>query len=98
TPFDLGLGRLVRLEKDFIGRRSLDRPGLKDSGRHRLVGLVPRDGKSRIRAGAPLVADPGASPPVPMLGRVTSVTYSPTLGHPISWDCTGSPRVRAPVA
>jgi heterotetrameric sarcosine oxidase alpha subunit len=84
TPFDLGMGRLVRTEKDFIGRRSLDRPALQDPNRKRLVGLVPVDGLTRVGAGAALVLDPTAPSPVAMLGHVTSVTYSPTLGHPIA--------------
>jgi sarcosine oxidase subunit alpha len=84
TPFDLGMGRLVRMEKDFVGRCSLDRPGLRDHGRKRLVGLVPEDGRTRLRAGANLVRDPEASLPVAIEGHVTSATWSPTLGHPIA--------------
>jgi sarcosine oxidase subunit alpha len=84
TPFDLGMGRLVRMEKDFVGRRSLDRPGLRDHGRKRLVGLVPEDGTTRLRAGANLVRDPQAPSPVAIEGHVTSATWSPTLGHPIA--------------
>jgi sarcosine oxidase subunit alpha len=84
TPFDLGMGRLVRMEKDFVGRRSLDRPGLRDHARKRLVGLVPEDGRTRLRAGANLVRDPEAAPPVAIEGHVTSATWSPTLGHPIA--------------
>jgi sarcosine oxidase subunit alpha len=84
TPEDLGLGRLVSTRKDFIGRAALERPGLRDSGRKRLVGLVPQDRAARLRAGAQLVVDGGAKPPVPMLGVVTSAALSPTLGHSVA--------------
>jgi sarcosine oxidase subunit alpha len=84
TPEDLGLGRLVSTRKDFIGRASLERPGLRDSGRKRLVGLVPQDRTARLRAGAQLVASADAAPPVPMLGVITSAAFSPTLGHSVA--------------
>jgi sarcosine oxidase subunit alpha len=84
TAEDLGLGKLVSTKKEFVGRRSLGRPGLQDAGRKRLVGLVPADGHTRLRPGAQLVLDETQPKPVEMLGHVTSVTYSPTLGHPIA--------------
>jgi sarcosine oxidase subunit alpha len=84
TSEDLGLGRLVSGKKpDFIGRRGLQRPGLTDPQRHRLVGFVPVDGRTRLRAGSQIVVDSNVPPPVPMIGRVTSVADSPTLGYPI---------------
>ena len=84
TAADLGLGRLVSSKKHFIGRRLLERPALADKGRPSLVGLAPIDGIAAIPAGAQLVADARAKPPVPMLGHVTSVTFSPTLDRPIA--------------
>lgn len=81
TPEDLGLGRLVAEGKEFIGRAALERPGLRDSTRKRLVGLRPLDRAARLRAGAQIVADASVPPPVPMLGVVTSAAFSPTLGH-----------------
>jgi sarcosine oxidase subunit alpha len=84
TPDDLGLGRLAGTKKDFIGWRSLARPAFLDPARKKLVGLVPVDGRTRLRAGAHLVEDAAAPPPVPMLGHVTSPAFSPTLGHPIA--------------
>ncbi|MBI1775436.1 MAG: sarcosine oxidase subunit alpha family protein [Proteobacteria bacterium] len=83
TPGDLGLGRMVSKKKPFVGSRLLERPALQDPGRMSLVGLVPADGTSKIRAGAQLIAEHGV-PPLPMLGHVTSVTGSPSLGHPIA--------------
>jgi heterotetrameric sarcosine oxidase alpha subunit len=84
TPADLGLARLVSMRKHFVGRRMLERPALADAARPSLVGLEPIDGVTPIPAGAQLVDDPRVPPPVPMLGHVTSPTFSPTLGRPIA--------------
>ena len=84
TAEDLGLGRMVSTKKDFVGRRSLNRPGLVDPNRPRLVGFVPIDGKTRLRPGSQIVADSRVPPPVPMIGRITSACVSPTLGYPIA--------------
>ncbi len=84
TPADLGLGRMASRRKDYVGRAALDRPALADPARPRLVGLVAKDGRSPIRSGAQLIADPAARPPVPVLGHVTSADFSPTLEQPIA--------------
>lgn len=78
TPFEAGLGRVVKLEKpgDFVGRAALaDRA---ESGpRSILVGFVgrgrrvPRHGYTVLRDGAPV-------------GTVTSGAPSPTLGTPVA--------------
>jgi len=78
NPFEAGLGRTVKLDKegDFVGRAALER--VAESGvSRRLVGLVLR-GRGIARHGYP-VAD--ASGPT---GVVTSGTMSPTLGEPIA--------------
>jgi heterotetrameric sarcosine oxidase alpha subunit len=81
TADDLGLGRLMSVKKDFIGRVMAARPALIDPRRQKLVGLRPRDPRQRLYAGAhllpvgvPLVADNDQ-------GVITSVAYSPSLGH-----------------
>jgi heterotetrameric sarcosine oxidase alpha subunit len=84
TPADLGLGRMASRSKDYVGRAALDRPALTDPLRPRLVGLVARDGRSPIRSGSQIVADPAAPSPVPMLGHVTSADFSPTLEQPVA--------------
>ncbi len=85
TASDLGLQKLVSTKKDFIGSVMMQREGLQDKKRPKLVGLVPVDKKSRVKSGAILVEDPTLAPPVPKLGHVSSSAYlSPTLGHPIS--------------
>jgi len=78
TPFDAGLGRVVKFDKpgDFIGRSALE--AVKDSPpRRRLVGLVAR-GRRVPRHGFPVTKD-GA-----VVGEVTSGAPSQTLGRPIA--------------
>ncbi len=84
TAGDLGLGRMLSARKDFLGKRSLTRPGLADRGRKQLVGLRPDDGRTPIPAGAQIVADPGHALPNPMLGHVTSTAFSPNLNRPMA--------------
>jgi len=79
TPDDLNLGVLVKKDRDFVGRRSLDRPALAAPGRKQLVGLLCLTPGASIPRGAMLVDDPHARPPVHMQGHVTSQCYSPTL-------------------
>jgi len=78
TPFDAGLGRVVKFDKpgDFVGRAALE--AVKDDQpRRRLVGLVAR-GRRVPRHGYPVTQD-GA-----VVGEVTSGAPSQTLGKPIA--------------
>ncbi|MGW0786697.1 glycine cleavage system aminomethyltransferase GcvT [Streptomyces sp. NPDC002911] len=81
TPFDAGLGRVVKFEKegDFVGREALlaaaDRA--ETSPPRKLVGLVA-EGRRVPRAGYPVVA--GGK----VVGEVTSGAPSPTLGKPVA--------------
>ncbi len=84
TPADLGLTGLVRWNKDFIGKRLLERAGMSGAERFSLVGLIPVDRNSRLRSGAQLTLDAGTRPPVAAVGHVTSACYSPHMGHPIA--------------
>jgi heterotetrameric sarcosine oxidase alpha subunit len=76
TPHDLNMGALVRLGNPCIGRELLDRPGLHEPSRPRLVGLRAADGKARILGGAQLTLDASSTRPC---GYVTSAAYSPAL-------------------
>ena len=78
TPFDAGLGRVVKLDKsaDFIGRAALERVAA-EGPRKRLVGLT-MEGRGIARHGYPVHADERRT------GVVTSGTQSPTLGVPIA--------------
>jgi len=78
TPFDAGLGRVVKFDKpgDFVGRSALE--AVKDAQpKRRLVGLVAR-GRRVPRHGYPVTRD-GA-----VVGEVTSGAPSQTLGKPIA--------------
>ncbi len=78
TPFDAGLGRVVRFDKpgDFVGRAALAERG-QAAPQRQLVGLagesrrVPRHGYEVLWDGAPA-------------GTVTSGAPSPTLGTPVA--------------
>jgi aminomethyltransferase len=78
TPFDAGLGRVVKLAKDggFVGREALAKAA-EAGPRRQLVGLVVR-GRGIARHGHPVWSGDRAS------GVVTSGTMSPTLGVPIA--------------
>ncbi|MGW0808829.1 glycine cleavage system aminomethyltransferase GcvT [Nonomuraea sp. NPDC002799] len=78
TPFDAGLGRVVKFDKpgDFVGRSALE--AVKDDApRRRLVGLVART-RRVPRHGYPVTKD-GV-----VVGEVTSGAPSQTLGRPIA--------------
>jgi sarcosine oxidase subunit alpha len=81
TAGDLGLGRMLSTKKDFIGRLLAARPGLTDPARPTLVGLKPRDTRLRLYAGAHLLSAGAAATLENDQGYITSVAYSPTLGH-----------------
>lgn len=81
TPFDAGLGRVVKFEKDgdFVGRSALEAAAERAASQppRVLVGLVA-EGRRVPRAGYPVVADGQ------VIGEVTSGAPSPTLGKPIA--------------
>jgi heterotetrameric sarcosine oxidase alpha subunit len=78
---DLGLGRMASAKKDYIGRVMADRPAFRDPNRPTLVGFKPVDRGARLRAGAHFV---GIGRPADVdhdEGYMTSVAFSPSLGH-----------------
>ena len=84
TAHDLGLGMMMSKKKAFIGQRMAGRACLITAKRQRFAGFVPADGKTPLRAGAQIIADPGAKPPVEMLGHLTSTGYCVEHDHPIA--------------
>ena len=78
TPFDAGLGRVVKFDKpgDFVGRAALSTRAAAGS-RLVLAGLTLQS-RRVARHGYPVFADGVQA------GTVTSGAPSPTLGHPIA--------------
>ena len=78
TPYDAGLGRVVKLGKagDFVGRAALEKVE-RDGPSRRLVGLVV-EGRGIARHGYPVHVGERVT------GTITSGTQSPTLGRPIA--------------
>jgi sarcosine oxidase subunit alpha len=81
TAADLGLGRMMSTRKEFIGRVLAQRAGMADPERPALVGLVPVDRSVRLRSGAHFVRRGVAPVAANDLGYMTSVVFSPALGH-----------------
>ncbi|MEV7195254.1 glycine cleavage system aminomethyltransferase GcvT [Streptomyces sp. NPDC093510] len=87
TPFDAGLGRVVKFEKtwqneqsdSFVGRAALAAAAerAETAPPRKLVGLIA-EGRRVPRAGFSVVADGK------VIGEVTSGAPSPTLGKPIA--------------
>ncbi|MBB5935884.1 glycine cleavage system aminomethyltransferase GcvT [Streptomyces zagrosensis] len=85
TPFDAGLGRVVKFEKTtnegrFVGREPLEAAAKRaeQAPPRKLVGLIA-EGRRVPRAGFPVVSADGT-----VIGEVTSGAPSPTLGKPIA--------------
>jgi glycine cleavage system aminomethyltransferase T len=81
TAADLGLGRMMSTKKDFIGRVLAGRPGLVDSNRTALVGLKPVDRSKRLFAGSHFLSTGAKVALSNDQGYLTSVAFSPMLGH-----------------
>jgi NADPH-dependent 2,4-dienoyl-CoA reductase/sulfur reductase-like enzyme len=81
TARDLGLGRMLSARKDYIGRVLAQRPALVDPGRPALVGIRPVERGARLRAGAHFIAEGAEAAARNDEGHVTSVAFSPSLGH-----------------
>jgi methylglutamate dehydrogenase subunit C len=81
TAHDLGLGRMLSQEKDCIGRVMATRPGLTDPDRPALAGFRAVDPTTRLRAGSHLVPRHAPADAANDQGVLTSVAFSPSLGH-----------------
>jgi aminomethyltransferase len=76
TPYDAGLGRVVDLGHEFVGRDALAVRSALPGGQT-LVGLMG-SGRRAARAGHAVLLDEV------QIGTVTSGALSPTLGHPVA--------------
>jgi heterotetrameric sarcosine oxidase alpha subunit len=81
TARDLGLGKMMSSKKDYIGRIMAGRPGLTDPARPGVVGFKPVERGRRLRAGAHFLEPGAAATAQNDLGFMTSVAFSPMLGH-----------------
>ncbi len=83
TAADLGLGKMMAMKKDFIGRALSQREALIAPDRMTLVGLKPKNPAEVFSAGAHLLAPGAAHEAKNDLGYVTSAGFSPNLTHHI---------------
>jgi sarcosine oxidase subunit alpha len=86
TPLDLDMAWAVGMKKpySFLGKRSLARSDTARSDRKQLVGLLTDDPTFVLKEGAQLINSANITPPVHMLGHVTSSYYSAFLGRSIA--------------
>jgi sarcosine oxidase, subunit alpha len=94
TPIDLGMERFVSSAKDFLGKRSLVRPDTSRGDRKQLVGLLSQDPGQVLPEGGQIVQARGGTPPVPMVGHVTSSYASASLERSIALALVKSGRSR----
>ena len=83
TATDLGLGRMMAMGKDFIGRALSQRAALVAPDRLALVGVKPVDPREGLTAGAHFLALGVEARAENDEGHVTSVAFSPSLDSPI---------------
>ncbi len=81
TAFDIGMDRMISAKKMCVGKPAAQREGLKGEHRQQLVGLKPVGAVKELTAGAHLFEADADATRVNDLGYVTSVAFSPTLGH-----------------
>jgi sarcosine oxidase subunit alpha len=81
TAFDLGLGRMVSTQKDSIGAVLSRRAALLDPARPRLVGVRALDPQAKLAGGMHFLAPGAERNAANDLGHVSSVCYSPNVGH-----------------
>ena len=86
TPFDLDMAWAVGMKKSFsfIGKRSFARSDTSAPNRKQLVGLLTEDPEVVLTEGAQIIERSDITPPMPMLGHVTSSYYSPELQRSIA--------------
>jgi heterotetrameric sarcosine oxidase alpha subunit len=78
---DIGMGRMLSQKKDFIGKTMAHRPGFLAEGREQLVGMKPVGPVKQLTAGAHIYSDGQEPVRAHDQGYITSVAFSPTLGH-----------------
>lgn len=83
TARDLGMAKMMSKKKDFIGRTLAMRDGLQREDGLALVGFRPVNRKDMLTAGAHFLPMGATATLENDEGWMTSVAYSPSLGHSI---------------
>ena len=92
---DVGLSWAIgRKKPDFVGKRSIERAGIRREGRRQLVGLLTRDPNIVLEEGAQLAERPGLPVPMKAIGHVTSSYASVALGRSIALAMVAGGRAR----
>jgi sarcosine oxidase subunit alpha len=78
TARDLYLDWMLSKKKPFVGSAMMDREGLADENRIRLLGIVALD-RQPLGGGAHIVEKAGRDEPNESIGHITAVCYSPAL-------------------
>ncbi len=95
TPDDAGLSWAIgKAKPDFVGKRSLQRASMRAPDRKQLVGLRTRDPNVVLEEGAQVTGFAGQTPPMRLLGHVTSSYFSAVLGHSIALGVVAGGRAR----
>ncbi|WP_407492832.1 sarcosine oxidase subunit alpha family protein [Pseudooceanicola sp. MF1-13] len=81
TAYDLNLNQMMKKANVFIGAAAARRDAMMDPDRPRLVGIKPVGAVKQITAGAHLFEADAEVSRETSQGTVSSVAFSPTLGH-----------------
>jgi heterotetrameric sarcosine oxidase alpha subunit len=79
TARDLHLDWMLSKKKPFVGSMMMDREGLADEDRIKLVGVISLDNRP-LNGGAHIVEQLDETNPHGSIGHITAVCYSPALG------------------
>jgi sarcosine oxidase subunit alpha len=95
TPDDVGLAWAIgKAKPDFVGKRSLARPAMAAPDRKQLVGLLTQNPELVLEEGAQIIIQPAQTPPMRLIGHVTSSYYSAVLGRSIALAMVSGGRAR----
>ncbi|HEX9140138.1 MAG TPA: aminomethyltransferase family protein, partial [Steroidobacteraceae bacterium] len=95
TADDAGLSWAVGKNKpDYLGKRSLAKPALRDPNRKQLVGLLTSDPQLVLEEGSQITETPETRAPMPVIGHVTSSYGSATLNRSIALAMVSAGRAR----
>ena len=84
TVGDVNMAGMASKKKWFIGKNLMQREGLQDDARPKLVGLKAVNPSEAIQTGSILVTETQAKAGVDKQGWVSSMTYSPELNNYIA--------------